>query len=961
MMPEWLAALAEQGTPREVAGNTPLWLDAPESVWLIRAGRIDVFAVPAVPVGVPVARRHLFRVSVGCLLCGVVVDGPDRPRLLAVGGPGSEVVHLRREQLAGLTGIELEPLLSGWIQGLTASVVLRRADGKVTPLEPGQLHLGPDQAASPSQQTVWARHVKGASRFLGKSELTLRNEHGFLPFCGAGWLIAGSDGAHLEVVTTDNLPDAREWGTLLDRFHQVILTCTALHLSDAQREEGVRLQQRTQSDERLTAAALAHLARVDRPETEEEGEAGDEDPLLGACRLVCARLGVAVRAPQLVGQSRKHSDPIIAIARASRVRVRRVALKGDWWRQDNGPLVAYRAEDDQPVAILPTSPTHHEIVDERQQTRVPLTGASAAALQPFAHCFYRPFAAQALTMWQVLRFALKGGRRDWVVAGLMGLAGSLLGLVTPIVTGWVFDWIIPGAERSQLLLVILALTVCALAGAVFQITNSIAQLRLQTRMDSDVQAAIWDRLLDLPAPFFRRFTAGDLADRSMAITMIRQLLTNVALSGVLNLAFSLVYFGLLFYYNVGLALLASGIFVVLVLVTSLAAVAQTRYQRHYFAVRGAIAGFVFQLISGLSRIRVAGAEARALAVWTRKFTVQRQLAFRTRWLTNNLAALNSLVPLVATTALFAAFFLTSRQDLSLGSFLAFNVAFAQVLSAAVTVSSMAGSVAAVIPLQERAQSIIETPPEVDLDKAQVSELSGAIEIGHVSFRYHPDGPLILNDVNVPVRPGEFVAFVGPSGAGKSTIIRMLLGFERPTSGSIYYDRLDLAGLDLQAVRRQMGVVLQDAKLMAGDILTNITGSGRFTEEDAWAAAALSGLDDDIRQMPLGMYTVIGEGGSTLSGGQRQRLMIARAIVSRPSVLIFDEATSALDNETQAKVSASLERLQVTRVVVAHRLSTVVGADRIYVLDQGRVVQSGTFQELMQQGGLFAELAQRQLA
>ncbi len=294
------------------------------------------------------------------------------------------------------------------------------------------------------------------------------------------------------------------------------------------------------------------------------------------------------------------------------MRVRRVALKGDWWRQENGPLVAYRAEDGRPVAILPTSPTRHEIVDEQQQTRVPLTSASAATLQPFAHSFYRPFAAQALSMWQVLRFALKGSRRDWVITGLMGLAGSLLGLVTPIVTGWIFDRIIPGAERSQLLLVIGAMTVCALAGVVFQITNSIAQLRLQTRMDSDAQAAIWDRLLDLPAPFFRRFTAGDLADRAMAITTIRQVLANLALSGVLNLVFALVYFGLLFTYSVRLALLASGIFLVLVLVASLAAVVQTRYQRRYFAIHGAIAGFVFQLISGLSRIRVAGAEARRL-------------------------------------------------------------------------------------------------------------------------------------------------------------------------------------------------------------------------------------------------------------------------------------------------------------------------------------------------------------
>jgi NHLM bacteriocin system ABC transporter ATP-binding protein len=960
-MPEWLLALAAEGRRQEVAGNTPLWLDAPNSVWLIRAGWIDVFAVPSLPDGDPVARHHLFRLGVGGLLCGVVDDGQERPRLLAVGGPGSEVVELRREQLAKLETAELESLLSGWIRGMIESAVLRRADGKVTRLEPGEVRLEPEQVASPGQQTVWARHVKGASRFLGKPELTLRDEHGFLPFAGASWLVADSDGAHLEVVTTHNLPNAREWTALLDRFHHVILACTALNLSEAKQEDRIRLEQRAASEERLTATTLSRLAHVDRPEIDESTEAGGQDPLLEACRHVCGRLGVTARAPQLVGQSKKHSEPIMAIARASRVRVRRVALKGDWWRRDNGPLVAYVTENGQPVALLSKSPTRYEIVDPKTEKHAPLTSTVARTLQPFAHSFYRPFAAKSLTMWQILRYALKGSGRDWITIGLMGLAGSLLGLVTPVVTGWIFDWIIPGGQSSQLLLVVLGLITTALATAIFQVTSSIASLRVQTRMDSEAQAAVWDRLLDLPAPFFRRFTAGDLADRSMGISMIRAVLTGVVMSGVLNLAFSLVYFGLLFYYDVGLALLACGIFLVLALVTSFSAVTQTRYQRRYFEVRGAIAGFVFQLVSGLSRIRVAGAENRALAAWTRKFTTQRRLTFRTRWLTNNLAALNALLPALATIALFAAFFLKARQDLSLGSFLAFNVAFSQVLAAAVTVSSMIAQVASVIPLQERCKSIIETPPEVDLDKAQVGALGGEIEISHVSFRYQPDGPLILNDVNVHIRPGEFVAFVGPSGAGKSTIIRMLLGFDKPASGSIYYDRLDLAGLDLQAVRHQMGVVQQDGKLMAGDILTNITGSGRFTEEDAWQAAALSGLDEDIKQMPLGMYTSIGEGGSTLSGGQRQRLMIARAIVSKPAVLIFDEATSALDNETQAKVSASLERLQSTRVVVAHRLSTIVRADRIIVLDQGRIVQTGTYQELMQQPGLFAELAQRQLA
>ena len=289
------------------------------------------------------------------------------------------------------------------------------------------------------------------------------------------------------------------------------------------------------------------------------------------------------------------------------------------------------------------------------------------------------------------------------------------------------------------------------------------------------------------------------------------------------------------------------------------------------------------------------------------------------------------------------------------------MAFVQVLSSAIMLGSTAGYAVEIVPLYERAKPILDAAPEVDIGKAAPSDLSGDVEMSHVSFRYRPDGPLILDDVSLRIRPGEFVAFVGPSGAGKSTIIRLLLGFESPTAGSVHYDHEDLAALDRQAVRRQIGVVLQDGKTLSGDIFTNIIGSSLLTLDDAWEAAYLAGMADEIQRMPMEMHTVISDGGSTLSGGQRQRLMIARAVVAKPRILLFDEATSALDNETQARVSRSLENLKATRIVVAHRLSTVVNADRIYVLSAGRIVQQGRHEDLMKEGGLFAELMRRQMA
>jgi ATP-binding cassette subfamily C protein len=313
-------------------------------------------------------------------------------------------------------------------------------------------------------------------------------------------------------------------------------------------------------------------------------------------------------------------------------------------------------------------------------------------------------------------------------------------------------------------------------------------------------------------------------------------------------------------------------------------------------------------------------------------------------------------------AIFAGLiYFQSGGGLSTGAFLAFNAAFGQFLAAMLGLTTTLISILSIVPIYERARPLLQTAPEVDQAKANPGELSGGIEISHVSFRYQGDRPLILDDVSLQIKPGEFVAIVGPSGTGKSTLFRLLLGFENPETGSLYYDGKDLAGLDVQAVRRQMGTVLQNGQLISGDIFTNIAGSSPLTLEDAWEAARLAGLEEDLRQMPMGMHTVIGEGATTFSGGQRQCLMIARAIVHKPRILLFDEATSALDNRTQELVSQSLAGLQATRIVIAHRLSTIINADRIFVLINDKIVQSGTYTELMEQPGPFIELAKRQLA
>jgi NHLM bacteriocin system ABC transporter ATP-binding protein len=969
-MPDGLELLRHEGPAREVTGNNPLSLDEPETVWVVQSGRVDVFAVPLRDGRAAGALIHLLRAEAGQVLVGVAPGGPAaRSALLATGIPGCRVVRqawARLRELAAdpsLAG-QVAALLEGWVEGLTAGVARDRLPKQFIILEPGKDYsITGGGVASPGRGTVWVRHGQGSTQFLGKRGLCLDAGDGYFPVAGPGWLVARGDTC-LTAVSTGNVLGNPLLGPALERFHRLALECVVLNAEEAARAERSRLLLKAEADQRLLRSALVRLAAVPRAEETIDPTAVGEsrvDGLFLACQLLGKRPGIDFRPSPTGGTLSGRSDPVSAIARASRVRVRRVLLAGDWWGEDNGPLLGFRAEDNCPLALLPTSPSTYQVVDPLTRAKAPVTRATASTLAPFAYSFYRPFPPHALGPWELFRFGLAGCRKDFLMIGLMGLAAGVLGMLTPLATGWIFDRIIPGAQASRLLLLVLGLTVSALAAALFQFTRGIALVRLETRMDGAVQAGVWDRLLSLPVPFFRRYAAGDLAVRAAGIGVIRVLLTDAALSSLLAGAFSLVSFVLLLYYSVPLTFLAVLLVGLILAVTYLAGRAELAYLRGAYEVRGKVSGVVLELLTGLSRLRVAGAENRALSLWARLFARQRRLAFRARSVANYLTAFNAATPVLTTLALFAAFSLMSGQDLSLGDFLAFNAAFLQILVAAVTLSSAAGSLIEIVPLYERARPILEALPEVGPAMADPGDLAGDVEINHVSFRYQPDGPLILDDVSAHVRAGEFVAFVGPSGAGKSTLIRLLLGFETPAAGSVYYDRADLAGLDAQAVRRQIGVVLQNGKLTSGDIFRNIVGSAPLTLEDAWQAARLTGLEEDIRQMPMGMHTVIGDGQSTLSGGQQQRIMIARAIVSKPRIVLFDEATSALDNETQAVVSRSLEHLKATRIVVAHRLSTIRNADRIYVLEAGRVVQQGRYDELAGQPGLFADLIQRQLA
>jgi ATP-binding cassette subfamily C protein len=950
-------------------------LDTADDLWWVEEGMVEIFAVQR---NLATARIHLWTASAGALLCGIdlPLDWRDRPSglgLLAVGSPEARLRRLRRCEAQELArdpsrAAELAARLDAWISGLCSGLSRPAAPKAYDELRPGTeiCWSEPGRTARAREGVVWADQSAGQSRLLGE-DLLLVSAGDLVPVPEIVWLASTGEARISCFTTLDLLAGETIWGGLA-RFHELLLAAVALQKERSAAQERERLGRRADLDQAAMRGAYARLTSVLQPGAAEAAGLDDTtaDPLLTACQWVAQAQDIVLRVGPEGVPGAKQGDLLARICAASRIRSRRVILRDDWWHRDNGPLVAFRALDAEqkirrPVALLPTSPHSYELVDPVDRTRTPVDAAVAEGLSGDAHMLYTPLPERPLKAGDLLQLTFRGRRRDLWAIGLMGLGGGLLGLLVPILTGQVFGNVIPGADRGQLFQITLALIVGAVAGTLFQVTRSLAVLRLGGRFDSVLQSAVWDRLLALPAAFFRRFTVGDLANRALGINAIRDLLTGNVLTLALAAIFSVFSFALLFYYSWRLALVAVGLVFLLLIVTVGLVYLQLRHQREILRLQGRISSLLFGLIHGIAKIRVAGAEARAYARWAERFAEQRRRTLAAQRTANFQTAFNAVYGVLTSLAVFAVVGVTSQESLPIGEFLAFNAAFGQFLSAALSVVAVFSSVLAVIPVYERLQPILAAVPEVDESKAEPGELTGEIEFSHVSFRYHEDGPMVLEDVSFRAGPGEFIALVGPSGAGKSTCLRLVLGFERPTAGSIYFDGQDLAGLAVQSVRRQIGVVLQSGRPMAGSIFSNIVGSSILGIDDAWDAARAAGLEDDIKAMPMGMHTVISEGAETFSGGQKQRILIARAIVHRPRILLFDEATSALDNRTQEIVSRSLERLKATRIVIAHRLSTIQNADRIYVVEGGRVVEEGTYQDLLQRGGPFARLAERQIA
>lgn len=640
------------------------------------------------------------------------------------------------------------------------------------------------------------------------------------------------------------------------------------------------------------------------------------------------------------------------------IMTRQVKLHEGFRHNSSGAMLTTFADTEKPVALLPAGINGYRYADPDTGKMKSVTAASEKLFSGEAYAFYKPFPTKAMTMKDLNRYIFENFDR----AGLVGyfafaLIATCVGLLVPWINHMLFSDIVPMKNVSALIAIGVFLLCASLSKLLFGTIQELFLHRMTQKFNVSIESATMMRILTLPSKFFSKYSAGDLANRVENVSVLVYQILNMVMTCFTSALFSFLYIFQIATFAPALAVPAFlvGFFQLITIGAALAI--RSKINKTQMELAAKESGLSYSLITGVEKIKLAGAERRAFSKWADAYAAQAKYMYDPPMFVKVFPAVVTAISLVGTMLIY---FIAISTHIDVGQYYAFNSAFAIINGAFATLVPMIEPASQIAPTFQLIRPIIEAEPEIAEDKPVIERLSGAIELNNVTFRYSEDMPPVLDDLSLKIRPGQYIAITGKTGCGKSTLMRIMLGFEKPQRGAVYYDGRDLTRIDLKSLRSKIGTVMQNGTLFMGDIYSNITISApELTLDDAWEAAEMAGIAEDIRKMPMNMFTIIGEGAGGISGGQKQRIMIARAIAPKPKILMFDEATSALDNLTQKQVSDSLDSLKCTRVVIAHRLSTIKNCDRIIVLDQGKIVEDGNYEQLIAKNGVFAELVKRQ--
>ena len=966
---------ARSGTSVPCAGNQPVKLDDTGSVWFIDEGTVDLFLVEFRNGEEQAAPQHLLRRESGSLLPGVAPDVQDVDgkgttlSLMAKGLPGTLLKRVPAAMLSEVDPADLAEQTDAWLTDITDTLsrFVSRLPRPTALAEPGLTQTLAACTLSARRGVVWVSEPsRGASLYMDmvdQAEVARASgpHEPVVPLTRTSWLTL-FDEATVSGKSTETLAQQGMLLPSLATFHAVAFNLERLNRRLAVVDDANLERERTTSRRTAEQAARARLFNIyDQPL--DRGSHIEDTALADALKIIGGHQGIRFTIPVRSGPS---APPVglLDILDASGVRARRVRLAGeaDWRRGDSGAMLAFRAGDAQPVALLPGAFGRYREIDPVSKRRVPVTADRADALQDEAWMFYRPLPLSEVSPADLWGIAMRGSAGDLTRLVIAGVPGGLIKLLPALALGFVANHVVAGGSAGTLYAVAAALAGFGLFGAILHLLQSTAMMRLEGRSASRVEAAFWDRLMRLPPNILNRHPAGDLAMSGMTFQNLRDGLQGVAADSLLSIVFLLPVFGIIFFYDATLGSITLAFSLASLLVTVALGLRQIAPYGRMISAARRVAGRLFQIVDGITKLRVENAEGSAFAIWARDYRKQKRAEFELDALEGRSLAFGAALPFLAGGVLLFAVAAVGDRGVPVGDFLVTYMVFIAFQSAIARLGESFGTVAAMLPAFEQMRPLLAAIPESDAEGEPVERLGGEVLFDRVSFRYDPDGPLILDDVTLRARPGEFIAIAGESGAGKSTLFRLALGIDRPSVGAVYYDGRDLRHLNLKQVRRKIGAVPQSVRLHPQDLWDNIVAHHEgTTTEEVWHAARSAGIEREIKAMPMGLMTMVGASGSVLSGGESQRVTIARSLIGSPRIMLLDEATNWLDNESQAEVMQNLALLTSTRIVIAHRLSTLEQADRIYVMQAGKVVQSGSFEELMEVDGVFRELVKRQVA
>ena len=944
--------------------GTQLVLDRPEIGWSIASGRVELF-LAATEGGKQTSRRHFILEAIAGDVILPPLDSFPSLQLILITPEPSVLVPSRLEGFGALAtgamGItKFTEQIDRWIAGISAavaSVVGAPPDGTQAVVPCDALECEADGAVTARSGAVWVESGDATLLYCDGSELRQVQGVTSIPVAGGTWVSTMTAGK-LSITATADVLKTMRFPEALREFHRLAFAAAGQAIEQNQKDLEQRIAARVQGSERLAERVVSSFHSVAKQSRRAWQHGAHEDERLLAVFMIVAEaigLDLAQREREKILQAKTIDQAV----RLARLRQRQVTLRGNWWREDYGPLIGFVDEERRVVALLPTGTNWWQMIDPVDGSTTIVDAAVAARILPVAHMLYPTLPDKPLTLKEFMTFGGRRNRHDLWLAIAAASAGAALSLATPLAMRLAFDRFIPGHNGVQLFELAIGLTLAAVISTLFRIGYDRAALRIDGRSGGAHSAAVMDRVLRLPESALR-FGPADLALRVGSVDQVRRTITNVTLSLIPALFLTLVNGALLLHYAPWAALVAIGCFLLLCMLSALFARLQREAQRRGEQLASDVFNIVFQLVQAIGVLRTTGSEVRAFAHWGVDFAELRARSYKARKLSTMFETLLSGIDLLCWAGMFLLLALLPADSFTTGAFIAFVSAYGAFSGNSMQIVRSIGTLVGLESAWGRAAPLLHATPERSAQRRDPGRLSGKIDVTNVAFRYSPDAPPALGGVSLQASPGEFVAIIGASGSGKSTLMRLLLGLDQPMQGTIQYDGQDLRHLDPELVRRQIGVVLQNGKLFPGTLFENIMGNFDGTMDDAWEAARQAGIEEDIREMPMGMHTTVTEATAAFSGGQIQRMIIARALVGKPRILLFDEATSALDNITQSTVTDSVSRLAVTRVVIAHRLTTVKQADRIYVFDKGRIAQNGKYDDLIKAHGPFADFAKRQL-